>query len=250
MRIHPLAAAALLACACAPAAAAQDAVLRPGSAVVSTRTIGDRVEEFEVSAGDDEGRRTIGRMTLRTRIATVGVTAAVVRTETLWIDDELVQVDSFALHRLTLAPLESRSSYMATSVSLEFAPGTVRQVDHGGWGADTADVPLPDPVFLSASTDLLLAALPLGPGYRAELAVYDAEEGIGTLGIDVEAVDEVALPDGGSVSAWRVAVDENGSASTYWMDRESRTLVQFESEGGALRVVRSRGSRSRARPTR
>lgn len=249
MRIHPLAAAALLACACAPAAAGQD-VLRPGSATVSTQTIGDRTDEFEVYPGEAEGRGPIGRMTLRTRVEAGGGTPAVVRTETLWMDDEVVQVDSFTLHRLTLAPLAMRSSSPRTEVSLEFAPGTVRQVDGGDWGADTADVPLPQPVFLAGTTDLLLAALPLAPGYRAQLAVYDADEGIGTLGVNVERIEEVALPEGGRVSAWRVAVDENGWTSTYWMDRESRTLVQFESADGAFRVVRSRGSRSRARPTR
>lgn len=249
MRIHPRAAAVLLACACAPAATAQD-VLRPGSAAVSAQAITDRVEELEVYAGAAEGRGPIGRMTLRTRVVTVGGTAAVVRSETLWIDDEVMQVDSFTLHRQTLAPLQMRSTFTETAVSLQFAPGTVRQVDEGGWGADTADVTLPDPVFLSGTTDLLLAALPLAPGYRATLAVYDADEGIGTVAIEVEVIEEVALPEGGSVSAWRVAVDENGSPSTYWMDRESRTLVQFESAGGAFRVVRSRGSRSRARPTR
>jgi hypothetical protein len=248
MRIQPLAAAVLLACACTPAAA-QD-VLRPGSAAVSTQTITNRVEEFEVFAGDDGSRRAIGRMTLRTRVVTNGGEATVVRTEALWINDQVVQVDSFTLHRQTLAPLQLRSTFTETGVSLEFAPGTVRQVDDGDWGADTADVPLPEPVFLSGTTDLLLAALPLRPGYRARLAVYDADEGIGTVAIDVEVIEEVALPDGGSVSAWRVAVDENGAASTYWMDRESRTLVQFESAGGAFRVIRSLGSRSRARPTR
>lgn len=250
MRIHPLAAAALLACACAPAAAAQNGILRPGNAAVSTQTIGDRVEEFDVYAGGAEGRGPIGRMMLRTRVVAVGGEGAVVRTETLWIDDDVVQVDSFTLRRLTLAPLQMRSSLTDHGVSLEFAPGSVRQVDGGDWGADTTDVPLPEPVFLGGTTDLLLASLPLAPGYRAELAVYDADEGIGTLGIDVEVAEEVALPDGGSVSAWRVAVHENGWTSTYWMDRESRTLVQFESAGGAFRVVRSRGSRSRARPTR
>lgn len=249
MRIQPLAAAALLACACAPTAAAQN-VLRPGSAAVSTQTIGNRVEEFEVYAGGAAGRGPIGRMMLRTRVATAGGEAAVVRTETLWINEEVVQVDSFSLHRQTLAPLQMRSSLTETGVSLEFAPGTVRQVDDGDWGADTTDVPLPEPVFLSGTTDLLLASLPLAPGYRAELAIYDADEGIGTLGIDVERIEEVALPDGGRVSAWRVSVHENGWTSTYWMDRESRTLVQFESAGGAFRLIRSRGSRSRARPTR
>ncbi|HEX6369131.1 MAG TPA: hypothetical protein VF006_09365 [Longimicrobium sp.] len=249
MRIPPFAAALLLACACAPAAAAQNAVLRPGSDQVSGDVIPDRVQEFDLYAGDEDGRR-VGSMTLRTRLATVNGTRAVVRTETTWMDDELVQVDSFALHRRTLAPLAMRSSFTEAGVSLEFSPGAVRQVDDGDWGTDTVEIPLPEPVFLSGTTDLLLGALPLAAGYSAQLAVYDADDGIGTLGVRVEAAEDVALPDGGHVPAWRVRVRDGGVPATYWMDRESHTLVQFESAGGALRIVRSRGSRSRARPTR
>ncbi|HEU4880840.1 MAG TPA: hypothetical protein VFT45_01305 [Longimicrobium sp.] len=250
MRIHQtVVAALLLACGCAPAAAAQTAVLRPGSVEVSTQAITDRVDEFEVQAGGD-GWVPVGRMTLRTRLATVGGVEAVVRTERIWMDDELVQLDSFTLHRKTLAPLAMHSSSTETGVELAFTPGSVRQVDDGDWGADTSHVPLPEPVFAAGTTDLLLGSLPLAPGYHAELAVFDAEDGIDTIAIEVEAVEEVPLPEGGSVSAWRVGVTEGFLVSTYWMDRESHTLVQFESSDGSLRIVRSRGGRSRARPTR
>jgi hypothetical protein len=248
MRLHPLVAAVLLACACAPAAAAQDAVLRPGAAEVSTQAIIERVEEFDVYA---EGMASpVGRMTLRTRLATVEGTPAIVRMETVWMDDEIVQVDSFALHGSTMAPLSMRSSTVETGVDLRFSPGAVRQVDDGDWGADTSHVPLPDPVFLGGSIDLLLSALPLAAGYTAWLAVYDADDGLDTVGIEVKDAEEVALAGGRRVAAWRVEVSEGYLTSTYWMDRESRTLVQFESADGSLRIVRSRGSRSRARPTR
>jgi hypothetical protein len=249
MRVHRFAVSLLLACACAPAAAAQTAVLRPGSADVSTRAITNRVDEFDVRAGGDNGE-TVGRMTLRTRLATIGGADVVVRTEAIWVDDTLVQLDSFTLHQQTLAPLAMRSSSTETGVEMEFTPGGVRQVDDGDWGADTSHVPLPEPVFAAGTTDLLLGSLPLAPGYRAELAVFDAEDGIDTIAIEVEAIEDVPLPEGGSVSALRVGVTENFLVSTYWMDRESRTLVQFESSDGSLRIVRSRGSRSRARPTR
>jgi hypothetical protein len=189
-------------------------------------------------------------MIIRTRLVPVDGTPAIVRTEAIWMDDELVQVDSITLDRRTLAPLALRSTSIETGVQLDFAPGTVRQVDDGDWGADTSDVALPEPVFLGGTTDLLLGSLPLAPGYTARLAVFDAQDGIDTASIAVQAMEDVALPEGGSVSAWRVAVTEGWLVSTYWMDRESRTLVQFESAGGAFRIVRSRGSRSRARPTR
>lgn len=249
MRLRTLAAALLLACACAPAAAAQSAVLRPGSAQVSGAAIPARVEEFDIYVGDEGGVR-VGSMTLRTRLVTMDGTPAIARTETTWMDDELVQVDSFALHRQTLAPLAMWSSMTEAGVSLRFSPGRVVQVDDGDWGADTAEVPLPEPVFLSGTTDMLLGALPLAPGYAATLATYDEDAGPGVMEVRVEAEEALRLPDGGSVSAWRVRVDEDGEATTYWMDRESHTLVQFEADGGALRIVRSRASRSRARPTR
>lgn len=249
MRIHCLAAALLLACACAPAAAAQNAVLRPGSTEVSTRAITDRTDEFEVYSGD-AGAAPVGRMTLRTRLATVNGTPAIVRTETVWMDDELVQLDSITLNARTLAPLAMLSSTTETGVDLRFTPGAVRQVDDGGWGADTSEVALPEPVFLGGTADVLLGALPLAAGYTAELAVYDAGDGVDTIGVEVQEAEEVQLPDGRRVPAWRVLVTEAFLVSTYWMDRESHALVQFESADGSLRIVRSRGSRSRARPTR
>ena len=245
MRLHPFAAAMLLAC--APAASAQNAVLRPGSAEVSAEAILDRVDEFEVYSGDDPS--PVGRMTLRTRLATVEGTRAIVRSEAIWMDDELVQVDSFSLDAGTLAPLAMRSSSVETGVDLRFTPGHVRQVDDGDWGADTSDIVLPEPVFLGGSADLLLGALPLAEGYTANLAVYDADDGLDTIGIEVAGAEELALPNGRRVPAWRVLVTEGFLVSTYWMDRESHALVQFESADGSLRIVRSRGSRSRARPT-
>jgi hypothetical protein len=250
MRIERLAVSLLLACACAPAAAAQNAVLRPGSAQVSTRSVGSHVLEFDVEQGDGEGRGPVGRMTIRTRLTSVGGEEVLVRTEAIWMDDELVQTDSFTLNRRTLAPMAVHSANVETGVELEFTSGSVRQVDDGDWGTDTTDVPLPEPVFAAGVTDLLLGTLPLAPGYAARLAVYDADDGIDTVGIEVQGMEDVAVPGGARVPAWRVAVTEGWRVSTYWMDRESRTLVQFESADGSLRVVRSPGSRSRARPTR
>lgn len=252
MRIHRVAVSLLLVCACASAAAAQDAVVRPGSAQVSTRSITDRVDEYDVQAGNEggEGWVPVGRMTLRTRLATIGEVDVVARTETIWVRDELVQVDSFTLHRQTLAPLSMVSSSTEKGVALAFTAGGVRRVDEGGRRPDTSHIPLPEPVFAAGITDLLLGSLPLTPGYTARLAVYDVADGIDTIAIEVEGFESVPLPEGGSVPAVRVAVTEGFLVSTYWMDRESHTLVQFESSDGSLRIVRSRGGRSRARPTR
>jgi hypothetical protein len=224
-------------------------VLRPGTAAVSTEKVSDLFEDFEVDGGDD-ARRPIGRMELRTRVVVIDGTPFIVRTEAIWMDEELVQVDSFTLQRSTLAPRSLHSASAESSVRLEFTTDAVRRVEAGDWGADTADVPLPGPVFLAGTTDLLLGSLPLRPGYSASLAVYDAQDGFDTLTVEVEVMEEVPLPSGGSISTWRVGVTEGSRVSTYWMDRESRRLVQFESADGGIRIVRSRASRSRARPTR
>lgn len=249
MRILSVAVLLLLACACAPAAAgAQTLVLRPGDAAVRAEAVGG-VQEFDLIEEDGSGEPA-GRMVIRTRLVPVDGTPAIVRTETVWMDDEVVQVDSFALDRRTLAPLALRSASVQTGVQLDFFARHVRKVDNGDWGADTSEVALPEPVFLGGSTDLLLGALPLAPGYTAKLAVFEAQDGLDTIAVQVEAMEDVALPGGGSVPAWRVAVTEGWLVSTYWMDRESRTLVQFESADGSFRIVRSPGSRSRARPTR
>lgn len=248
MRLRPLPAALLLACACVPAAGAQN-VVRPGDGVLAAGAIRQGTGEFDVLSWHGGGW-PIGEMTLRTRLATVDGVPALVRTETMWVDDALVQLDSFTLDARTLAPLRMRSSIEGRTVSLEFGAGTLRSVTGDGWDADSADVPLPDPVFLGGTTDLLLGALPLDSGYTARLAVYDADEGVGDLEVEVEAAEEVETGPGRRVAAWRVRVLHAGAPATYWMDRESHTLVQFESAESGIRIVRSRGGRSPARPTR
>jgi hypothetical protein len=119
-------------------------------------------------------------------------------------------------------------------------------------GADTADaVPLAEPVFLGGTTDLLLGALPLADGYTARLALYDPDEGLGVMDVEVEAAEDLVLDPGGrAVPAWRVRVTHAGAPATYWMDRESRTLVQFRSAETDVLIVRTREGRGPARPTR
>ncbi|HEU0300463.1 MAG TPA: hypothetical protein VFR37_13430, partial [Longimicrobium sp.] len=177
MHVRPLV--ILLLAACAPAAGAQteaDSLLRPGSPRVDGRAIPAGVQMLTMHA-DPGNRRMDASITLRTRLAAVDGTEAIVRTETFWQGDEVVRVDSFALHRRTLAPLLWRSAGPQGGVQVDFAPGMARTVRYGEWGADTARVPLPEPVFLAGTTDMLLGALPLGEGWSARLAVYDADEG-------------------------------------------------------------------------
>lgn len=251
MRIRSYLALLLAAGACAPAAsrAQADSLLRPGSAQVDGRVIPEGTESLAMYV-DPGNRRMDGSITLRTRLAAVGGTDAVVRTETFWQGDEVVQVDSFVLHRRTLAPLSRWSAGPRGVVEVDFAGGTARTVHLGEAGGDTAEVALPEPVFLAGTTDMLLGALPLREGYAARLAVYDPHEGVTSIRIRVAGEEQVALPGGGRAAAWKVEVREGGPPVTYWVDRESRTLVQYESEGGVIRFVREAPGPQRRRETR
>lgn len=246
MRIHPLAAALLLACAALPAAAQE--VLRPGAAAVQTQAIAERQERYEVYAGENPD--PVGDFYLRTRLATVDGTDAVVRKEQMLIHGDLVQVDSFSLDRRTLAPLRMRTSDEGQTRWLHFAADSVHVVREGHWGMDTVHFALPEPVFLASSADLLLAALPLAEGFTAELAVFGVNEGMGTMEIEVEADETLSIFGGARVRTWRVRVSGTETAGTYWMDRESHALVQFENEDGDVRIVRSGRGPRHSRPTR
>lgn len=232
--------------ACAPAAA-QDAVHHPATAGMAGERITARTETLEFASAADRGWETLGDMTLRTVLATVDGREAVVRTETTRIDGEVVQVDSFALDRRTLAAIVLRSDGVEASQSLHFGATEVLVVDDGDWGADSARYQVPGPVFLANSTDLLLAALPLAEGFTTRLAVYDPEVGLDTMAVRVEAAEELALPSGARAAVWRVWTSSNLTAGWYWMDRESRTLVQYQTGSGTTRLIRAAPGRGRTR---
>lgn len=247
MRIH-LSLAALLALA-APAAA-QQGVLRPGSAPVHGEQIPERTERFDLYHLE-RGDEPVGELSLRTRLGAVDGREVIGRKEVTRVDGEVVQSDSFVVERRTLAPVHARLSGEVQRVWLTFEPAAVRTVIEADWGTDTLRAQRGAPAFAEGTTDLLLGALPLADGYtaRANVFVWHQDDD-DTLRIQVEGEERLALPGGGRVRTWRVAVRGGATAGTYWMDRESHTLVQFQSADGELRVVRSRGSRSRARQAR
>jgi hypothetical protein len=246
MRIHPLLTVLL---ACAAPAAAQNDVLRPGSAQVTGDRIPERTERFDLYQ-QDAGMEPIGDVYLTTRVETVDGRQVLSRGEVTLVDGDVVQSDSFSLDRATLAPRFVRESGPAQTISLYFAATAVREVVMGDWGADTTRTELDAPAFAAGSTDLLLAALPLAAGYTAQVAVYHWPGGVETIGVRMEAAEELRIPGGGRAQTWRVAVQGGPGEGTYWMDRESHALVQYLSADGGVRVVRSRGPRSRAREAR
>jgi hypothetical protein len=189
-------------------------------------------------------------MTLRTVRATVDGREAVVRTEETWIGDELVQADSFVLDRRTLAPIAVRQEGMEATRWLHFGEGRLRTIDDGDWGADTADVELAESTFLSGPTDLMLGALPLAEGYTVDFAVYDPVVGFDTVRVAGVAREALRLESGARVAVWRVRVLHDATGGTYWLDRESHALVQYETGARTVRIVRAAPDAGRSRPAR
>jgi hypothetical protein len=214
--------------------------LRAGHPDVKAEPVAEREERFDISVHDGVGWTDAGRMVARTAVATVDGRDALVWTLRARFRDEPEQVDSVVLDRRTRAPVLARLSAGESSQRLDFAERRVRRVRDSRWGTDTADVELPEPVFLAGVVEPLLAALPLADGYEADAAVYSAVDGPQTRHLTA-AAEELRLPSGTRVAVWRVQVWRDEVHDTYWMDRESRTLVQYES-AGTLRLTRAEGT--------
>jgi hypothetical protein len=205
--------AALLACLAAPALGAQGSPLRPGDTLSGARVAAGTLEFDMYLDGRTEGFPD-AEYVLETRLAEVAGRPAVVRRETIRIGGEVMQVDSFALDRATLAPI-ARS----------------------------------DGAFLANSMDLLLGALPLADGYEAALAVREDGKGVVTARVRVTGREDVRT-DRGPVRAWRVSVRGASTEGTYWLRQDTRTLVQFVAADRSMRIVLLQGAAGERDATR
>lgn len=249
MRLRPLLAAALLACSAAPALAAQATVtVRPGDGVAPDRIL-PRSDTFDVFM---EGRRRgapDGQMTLETTRARVDLIPALVRVETVWMQGQPAQVDSFAVSRSTLAPLMVRSWGIGETLSLRFTADRVRGTRQGEHQVDTVDAPLRERAFLLTGMDMVLTSLYLRTGLTARIPAYDPSQGeVAVASAEVLGLEGVQVPGEGNVLAWRVEVRGSSVDGTYWMAREGQALVQFVSADRGMRLVRTTGRTLRPGP--
>lgn len=246
MRLRPLRIVALLAGLAAPALQAQVPHVRPGSGISPAPAA--RENRLDVWLDGRTRGEPDGEFVMETRLADVDGRPAIVRRETLSFGGRVVQADSFALDRATLAPLLLRYEGMGGGSAIDFADRRA-----SGWveaedGREKVDVRLEGPVFLAGSMDLVLGALPLAAGYTADLALFEPGEGPVTARVEVAGEEEVAAG-GRTMRAWRVDVRGSGAAGTYWMREDTRTLVQFVAADRSMRMVRrgAPGERSAAR---
>jgi hypothetical protein len=133
------------------------------------------------------------------------------------------RVDTLIDARANLAPRVHRSRSSRTLEFLTFSRGQV-----SGWlrlanGDSVAVNQTIDASVLNASSlDLALRSMPLTPKWQATIPVFlAATKAVTPITARVEGVDSIR-----GAGAWRVVADFAGMPVTFWIDQQSRALVQ------------------------
>lgn len=230
-------------------AAAQEAV-PVGSDRVRGEALREGTDTLFLFTVREEGAAPAALMTLRTVRVADGDGDRWVRTErTFARGGRPIAADSFEVDARTLAPLSAVSETPEARTELRYEPGHARGTVRSREGVRPLYVALDEPAFHGASTDMLLAALPLREGFAARLPVLDptAEEAHAVTA-RVEGRERVRTVSGGEVDAWRVAVEEGERETTYWIADEPRTLVAYRAVADGVRLELVRGGWPPAEP--
>jgi hypothetical protein len=121
-------------------------------------------------------------------------------------------IDSSIADAKTLMPVRHVGIHPSRTMILNFSGSRVR----GTYAAESQPVraidhPMEARPYDSSLYDLVIASLPLAPGYRARLPVYVYEQG-GLVWYDVAVTgrEPLDLSDGSRIDAWAVEVNEDG----------------------------------------
>lgn len=225
----------------APVVAQSTDTLAVGSPAITAAHLAAGVDTFQLYVSIDGAFEQVGTAVHENHVSDEGGRPVLVRGEHIvLITGESLSADTFALARETLAPLWYRSTSSTERVAIEFSGAGVSGSQRKGGQSKPVTAALGQRAFLAAATDLLLGALPLRTGFAAVLPVYDVADGLAYATVEVTEVEEI----GRGVQAWRIEVQGGAAPGTYWLDRESRTLVRFESVDGQIRL--ERGGRAAA----
>ena len=140
-------------------------------------------------------------------------------------------VDTAVSDLATLAAVAHRSHQPTRIMRFTFqggdALGTVTALRPSGDSIAAVDQPLGGPIFDSNVIDLVVAALPLAPGYTTNLPFFIYERG-GRVAMPVAVRERatVALSRLGPRDAWVVTVGVPGAPATIWVDTETRAVLR------------------------
>ncbi|MEX2400984.1 MAG: hypothetical protein WD423_09460 [Rhodothermales bacterium] len=138
--------------------------------------------------------------------------------------------DVEVLHHETLTPVSRTVTQGAMSIELAFSDSTVEGTITMQGDEQPVDVHLGGPIFSDgAAANLVLAALPLSNGYRAEYATLDLmQQQRKMMEVEVTGIDTTTVP-AGSFETFRAevsAVDGGHGGTTLWIDTETRLVVK------------------------
>ena len=140
-------------------------------------------------------------------------------------------VDTAVADLATLAAVAHRSHQPTRIMRFTFeggdALGTVTALRPSGDSIAAVDQPLGGPIFDSNVIDLVVAALPLAPGYVAELPFFIYERG-GRVPMPVAVREHATVAFGrlGPRDAWVVTVGVPGAPATVWVDTETHAVLR------------------------
>src|SRR5437764_479243 len=126
-----------------------------------------------------------------------------------------VSTDTLIMDRVTLRPLR------------EARAASVRRVS------------LTHPAYSSATLDAIVRALPLKLGMTAEVDLYyppPARQGAVRVTARVIREDEIVLRQRNKQPAWVVVVGAPGEATTFWISKDTRRLLQFDTQEGSATI--------------
>jgi len=139
-------------------------------------------------------------------------------------------VDTAVAELRTLRPVAHRSHQPARTMRFDFvgndAEGTVTLRGPAGDSVVPVRQALGGPVFDSNVIELVIAALPLGPQFTAELPFFIYERG-GRVPMPVAVRERATVAFAlGSRDAWIVTVGVPGAPATVWVDTQTRAVLR------------------------
>jgi hypothetical protein len=151
--------------------------------------------------------------------------------------------DSLFADPRTLRPLREVRIVEDTVITVLFERDTIWLLTTVAGRQTTSRAVAPPPeLYSSAAIESLAATMPLESGATKSFRTYYAPPS--TIGVrsTMLSVEETVRIDGRA--AWRVVANTPGGGTTFWVDAETRTVLQSETrEGDALFTFRRRDRR-------
>ena len=151
-----------------------------------------------------------------------------------------VSTDTLIMDRVTLRPLREARVSSAGRFAFRFEGNEVEVTElSDGRAASVRRVSLTHPAYSSATLDAIVRALPLKLGMTAEVDLYyppPARRGAVRVTARVIREDEIVLRQGNKQPAWVVVTGSPGEATTFWISKDTRRLLQFDTQEGAATI--------------